>query len=66
MCEKSQFQENREKKIWVGVGGQGRSGNQKHRYFFLGLIIFSQIFKKKQNSVFQIKWVTKHKFSYFC
>ena len=25
------------KSFWVVVGGQGRSGHQKHRYFFLGL-----------------------------
>ena len=39
MCEKQQFQDN-----WgggavfgSGNGGQGQSGHQKHRYFFLGL-----------------------------
>ena len=37
MCEKKQFQYNWEKKFGSGVGGQGRSGHHKHRFFFLGL-----------------------------
>ena len=33
------FQDDWEKSFWAGVGGQGRSGHQEHRYFFLGLTI---------------------------
>ena len=37
MREKGNFKRVGKKVLGLGVGGQGWSGHQKHRYFFLGL-----------------------------